>query len=341
MALILLVEDSRVTAEIMRVRLTHAGHEVIQAWDGREALEKLNGVRPNLILLETMVPEIDGVELLQRIKRDAVLSSIPVLVVSARSHEDDILAALSAGADDYITKPISLRELQARVDLVLSQGPEPLRIAVRGDSGPVTVGEVVGADGRNASVRFHHDGAPRFAIGDPAKLSLSSPSLEKTIELTTRIVSRAEAEPHRTFGFRIQRRGRVAREMIRAFLDLIGRRGSFRVMLDPEDPIPVQVLVQALGESHELLGTLVDISMGGACLQLKADADGLLHRVDSLEMRFCLPGDDTPLTLTVTIRHRVAGTAGIAYGVRFDSEGTPDFLEQHEQISAFLLQRMG
>jgi CheY-like chemotaxis protein len=333
MAWILLIEDNPVTAEMVKVRLAHAGHDVIHVTNGREALEQLRGPRPDLILLEMMVPEIDGAQILQHLKSDALLSSIPVLVVSARSHEDDILAALAAGADDYLTKPISLRELLARVDRVLSQGPEPLRVAVQGEKGPATVGEVVAADAGRASVRFHRDGAPRFAIGDPAKLSLSSPSLPETIELAATAESRGEGEPHRTYGFRLQREGQVAEEMIRSFLNLIGRRGAFRVSFDEQQEVPVLVFAQALGESHELMGALLDISTGGARLRLKATAERLLYLVDSFEMRFCLPD-------SVDIRHRAACREGVAYGVRFDADRSPEFLEQLEEISAFVLQRM-
>lgn len=339
MASILLIENNAVTAEMMRVRLAHAGHHVIHAADGREALEQLKGPRPDLMLLELMVPEVDGAQILRHVKSDAVLSSIPVLVVSARSHEYDILAALAAGADDYLTKPVSLRELLARVDRVLSHGPEPLRIAVQSGKGSVTVGEVVEADARSASVRFHRDGAPHFAIGDDAKLSLNSPSLPEAIELTGAVVSRGEGDPYRTYQFRLRYRSRVAREMNRAFLNLIGRRGAIRVTFDSDEEVPVHVFAQVLGESHELLGKLLDISTGGARLQLKATAERLLYLADSFEMRFPLSTSDTPITLTVDIRHRTVCAEGVAYGVRFDAERSPDFLEQMDEISAFLVER--
>jgi hypothetical protein len=85
---------------------------------------------------------------------------------------------------------------------------------------------------------------------------------------------------------------------------------------------------------------LLDISTGGARLRLKATAERLLYLVDSFEMRFCLPDSDTSVTLTVDIRHRAACREGVAYGVRFDADRSPEFLEQLEEISAFVLQRM-
>lgn len=341
MALVLLAEDNPVTLEMVGIRLEHAGHRVIRAANGREALARLENERPDLILLDMMMPEVDGAEFLRRVKGDALLGAIPVIVVSARAHEDDILAALSAGADDYVTKPISLRELLARIDRALSQGPEPLRVAVQGEDGPVFVGEVVSADPRSADVRFHSDGAPRFAIGDTARLRLSSPSLPEAIELRGDVTSRSESEPHRSYGVRFAHRSAAQRESARAFLNLVGRRGDFRAQIDPDDAVRAQVLAQREGDSIELAGTLLDISARGARVELKADAERSLVHVERIELRFALPETDDPLTLSCEIRHRAGGRDGVAYGLRFDPEATPDFLEQQEQISAFVLARMG
>lgn len=341
MAHILIVEDDRVTAEMMEIRLSGVGHQVIRAENGREALDRLEGGRPDLILLDMMMPELDGTRFLQHVKADALLGSIPILVVSARSREEDILGALAAGASDYMTKPFSLRELLARVDRILSQGPEPLRIAVQGADTAVAVGEVVRADPRGASVRFPSAGAPSFAIRDRAKLSLSSPGLTETIELQAEVTSRGEAEPLRTYGFRFQERSDSERALTRAFLDLIGRRGAYRASLDPEEPTEIRVLAQALGESREFLGTLLDISTGGARLLLKANAERLLHLVDCFEVRFALPGGDEPLTLNASIRHRVQCDEGVAYGTRFEPDLSPAFLEQQAQISEFVMSRVG
>ena len=73
---------------------------------------------------------------------------------------------------------------------------------------------------------------------------------------------------------------------------------------------------------------------------LKAEAERLLHRVDTCEMRFLLPGGSEPLALTAAIRYRSVCSEGVAYGVRFDAERSPDFLEQQEQISALVLEHM-
>ncbi len=303
MARVLVAEDNPVTAELMAVRLAGMGHEVTRAADGLATIASIRESRPDLLLLDIMMPELDGIEVLKRLKGDALMSSIPVLVVSARAQEEDVLAALAAGASDYITKPFSLRELIARVDRALSKGPEPLRIAVQGEGqDEVAVGEVVGAGFKSTSVRFAVESAPRLAIGDRAKLSLRSPGLEDPLELQTEVMSRGEAEPLRSYEFRFLGRGESDGAMRQAFLDLIGRRGAYRVQVDPDDPIEVRVLAQAQGESREFLGSLLDISTGGIRLVLKPSAERHLHLVDRFEVRFRLPGDDELLALTVSIR---------------------------------------
>jgi DNA-binding response OmpR family regulator len=340
MALILIAEDNQVTAEIIRVRLQHAGHEVLWAANGREALTQLASTRPDLILLDMMMPEVDGSEFLRIVKRDAVLGSIPVMVVSARTQEEDILEALAAGADDYLTKPMSLRELLARVDRILGQGREPLRIAVQGREGSVTVGEVVAANPGTTSVRFHRDGAQCFAIGESVKLTLSSPSLPHAIDLAATVFSRNETDPYRTYGVRIEREDDTAKEMATAFLNLVGSRGDYRVRFDESESIGIEVFTQSQGESHILLGKLQDISSSGARVVLKDGAERILCRADRFELRFQLPNVLEALTLTADIRHRSVCGDAIAYGIRFAPDGSPDFLEQQEQISEFVLGRM-
>ena len=337
MARILLVEDNRVTAEMLRVRLAHAGHEVEHVADGAQALARLRAARPDALLLETLIPELDGLHLLREIKQDAVLGAVPVVVVSARAHEDDILAALAAGADDYLPKPVSLRELVARVERVLSQGQGLLRIAVQPELGPAALGEVVDASPRGTSLRFHRDGAPCFAIGDPAKLSLRSPSLPHAIVLAARVFSRGEGDPHRTYGFDLLRRTPEEREMASAYLDLVGRRNAQRVDLAQSEEVAVAVRFGARADAVELVGRLLDVSTGGARLRLKADAERALVRLDAVEVRFQLPGRDGPLVFVAAIRHRVSdASGGVAYGVRFDAARSENFLEQVAELSEFV-----
>jgi DNA-binding response OmpR family regulator len=341
MARILLVEDNAVTAEMFRVRFVHAGHEVHVAGNGAEALAQLRAARSDLLLLETLVAEQGGLQLLRQIKQDALLASVPVVVVSARAHEEDILAALAAGAEDFLPKPVLLRELVARVERILSQGPSPLRVAVQADAGATVVGEVVDANPRSTSVRFHRDGAPCFALGEPAKLSLRSPALAHAIVLSARVGSRREGEPHRSYGFELQTRTPDEREMASAYLDLVGRRNALRAPLGRSEEVPVAVRFVLDGESHALIGRLLDVSTGGVRLLLKSDAERLLCRIDAIEVRFRLPGNDAELVFAASIRHRIAAADdGAIYGVRFDAAHAPNYVEQVAQLNEFVVARL-
>lgn len=113
---ILLAEDDRKQAELVRRYLEREQHSVSTALDGRSALDDLRTVPCDLLVLDRMLPDIDGPELC-RILRNA--GDLPVLMLTARATEDDMLRGLDAGADDYITKPFSPRELAARVRALL------------------------------------------------------------------------------------------------------------------------------------------------------------------------------------------------------------------------------
>jgi two-component system, OmpR family, alkaline phosphatase synthesis response regulator PhoP len=113
---VLVVEDEHRIAEIARDYLQHAGFTVITAADGIEALTLARERRPDLVVLDLGLPRLDGVEVARRLRRD---SNIPIIMLTARVEESDRLAGLELGADDYITKPFSPRELVARVRTVL------------------------------------------------------------------------------------------------------------------------------------------------------------------------------------------------------------------------------
>lgn len=102
---ILAVDDVPSNLEILQVRLEAQGYEVITAADGEEALAKIREFEPDLVLLDIMMPKIDGIEVVKRLKRDASLSFLPVILVTAKADTQDVVAGLEAGADDYLTKP--------------------------------------------------------------------------------------------------------------------------------------------------------------------------------------------------------------------------------------------
>ena len=118
-ARILVVDDVADNVEILRMRLESLGYEVIDAIDGEQALERVQADRPDLVLLDIMMPKIDGLEVVRRIKADASLPFIPVILVTAKAGQKDVVAGLDAGGDDYLTKPIDHGALVARVRAML------------------------------------------------------------------------------------------------------------------------------------------------------------------------------------------------------------------------------
>jgi diguanylate cyclase (GGDEF)-like protein len=116
---ILVVDDNSDNVEIIATRLRFRGYEVIEATNGNEALERVQRDAPDLILLDVMLPDIDGYEISRRIKGDDELPFIPIILVTARDSTQDKVAGLDAGADDYLTKPINFPELEARVRSML------------------------------------------------------------------------------------------------------------------------------------------------------------------------------------------------------------------------------
>jgi len=119
---VLLVEDEQDVAELIRYNLTKEGYDVILSGNGNEALRLAREHRPDVLLLDIMVPQLNGWEVCRRIKKDPELAAIPVLIVSGRVEEGDKVLGFEVGADDYVTKPFSPRELIARIRAVLRRG---------------------------------------------------------------------------------------------------------------------------------------------------------------------------------------------------------------------------
>jgi two-component system phosphate regulon response regulator PhoB len=116
---ILIVEDEAAIREMVRFALGKSGFNLIEASDTDEAQERLADDLPDLILLDWMLPGMSGIDLARRLKRDEYTRSVPIIMLTARSEEDDRVGGLDAGADDYVTKPFSPRELVARIKAVL------------------------------------------------------------------------------------------------------------------------------------------------------------------------------------------------------------------------------
>lgn len=116
MALILVVEDETDLNELLRGQLAAEGHEVVQAFDGRAALAAVERRVPDLVVLDWMLPDLDGLAVCRQIRADHV---VPIIMLTARGNEVDRVLGLEVGADDYVTKPFSLPELLARVRAML------------------------------------------------------------------------------------------------------------------------------------------------------------------------------------------------------------------------------
>jgi two-component system, OmpR family, phosphate regulon response regulator PhoB len=123
MAKILLAEDDKQIADMISFKLTNSGHQIVRAQDGEQAVKLVAQERPDLILLDAMMPGLSGFEVLRRLKGDSTVRTIPVIMVTAKGHERDVLTGLRGGAIDYIVKPFSLKELSARVELALRREP--------------------------------------------------------------------------------------------------------------------------------------------------------------------------------------------------------------------------
>lgn len=113
---ILVVDDEKPISDIIKFNMVKEGYEVVTAFNGREALEMFEAERPDILILDLMLPELDGLEVARTIRKT---SNVPIIVLSAKDSEFDKVIGLEIGADDYMTKPFSNRELQARVKAIL------------------------------------------------------------------------------------------------------------------------------------------------------------------------------------------------------------------------------
>ncbi len=116
MARILVIEDERELSSLVRQELRHVGHEVEAAFDGPSGVDAVERMNPDLIVLDVMLPGFDGLEVLRRVR---ATRATPILMLTARSTELDKVLGLELGADDYLTKPFSMREMLARVSAIL------------------------------------------------------------------------------------------------------------------------------------------------------------------------------------------------------------------------------
>jgi DNA-binding response OmpR family regulator len=172
-ARILVVEDEPDLRSLLDRSLEEAGYRVLLAEDGIEALEKATTESLDLVLLDLMLPHIDGIEVCRRLKRDARTARLPVIMLTARQEPVDRIVGLELGADDYVTKPFNLRELVLRVGAVLSRSRgERGRSAVVGDDGLKLdpMARVVIVDGREVQLTGREFDLLHFLVTHPNRV---------------------------------------------------------------------------------------------------------------------------------------------------------------------------
>ena len=115
---ILAVDDEKAIVRLVQVNLEREGYKVVTAYDGREALEKVASERPDLVVLDVMMPYMDGFEVLQQMKKDPETRDIPVIMLTAKAQDADVFRGWQSGVDCYLTKPFNPMELKAFVKRV-------------------------------------------------------------------------------------------------------------------------------------------------------------------------------------------------------------------------------
>ncbi len=165
---ILIVEDDRNIADLLRLYLEKEGYDVTIAYDGLKGMEKFREAKPDLVLLDVMLPGMDGWGVCRAIRQD---SKTPIIMLTAKSETEDKVSGLKQGADDYITKPFEMKEVLARIEAVLRRsGLEPEKVARRlefdnliidMDAFELTVGEKkVATPPKEMELLFHLASAP-------------------------------------------------------------------------------------------------------------------------------------------------------------------------------------
>jgi len=119
MTRILVVDDSPINLKLVGAALAPAGYEIITAQNGREALQRVEGIEPDMVILDVMMPELNGYEVCRRLRQRANLGQLPIMMLTANDSLEERINGLEAGADDYMSKPFEVPELQARVKALL------------------------------------------------------------------------------------------------------------------------------------------------------------------------------------------------------------------------------
>lgn len=201
---ILIIEDEQDLAELVATRLRSEGFIVDICSDGRSGIERCLTTEPDLVVLDLMLPEIDGLEVCRRIQQNR---RTPVVMMTAKSDENDVLIGLGVGADDYITKPFSPRELAARIQAVLRRTEDsvtPRDVHVHGD------------------VRLDKSSRTASRSGDPVHLTATEFDLALTLVAANGAVLSREQLLHQVWGYRDGSGARTVDSHVRAVRRKLG-----------------------------------------------------------------------------------------------------------------------
>lgn len=169
---ILVVEDERDLAEMLSYNLTRAGYQPTVAGDGNRAIQLAQGNPPDCIILDLMLPGVPGLEVARVLRETPSTTSIPILMLTARAEEADELAGLAAGADDYVTKPFSVKVVLARIEALLRRSPATAHAGSPGAGGHTSGG----GGGGSVTLGLVHADLDQHAItssGDTVKFTLT------------------------------------------------------------------------------------------------------------------------------------------------------------------------
>jgi len=172
---ILIADDEEDIVELIAYNLEREGYAVVKAFDGQKAWEAINAERPDLVILDLMMPEISGMEVCRMVRRQTATAALPIIILTAKSDSVDKILGLEAGADDYLTKPFAVRELIARIRAVLRRSERP-----SDDDAPESL-DYAGLHVDLKSYRVTADGKPvelssrefrllQFLIGHPGRV---------------------------------------------------------------------------------------------------------------------------------------------------------------------------
>lgn len=210
MAYIYVVEDDTDIREIETIALKNSGHSVCDFENGKAFFKKLEEKRPDLAILDIMLPDMDGYEILKRLRTNPFTKKIPVIMVTAKTTEIDMIKGLDMGADDYIKKPFSVMELITRVKAVLRRTMEP-------DTDKfITVGEVFLDNERHVV----------YVNEQSVELTFKEYELLKLLMLNSGIVMTREMIMHRVWGTEFEGESRTVDMHIKTLRQKLGGSGS-------------------------------------------------------------------------------------------------------------------